>query len=125
MLRASFMLATIPAAVFAVVGSSQPQAPIKPVAVATEGVRMIRMDDATFRRRWDAVHTLPPAVVIHEVGGGEAHSLTGKPVEVAARPHPPARLVKRASLRQNICARHGLKKIEVIRGKWKGWRCRR
>jgi hypothetical protein len=37
----------------------------------------------------------------------------------------PARRVRRAMLRPDICARHGLRKVDVIRGRWKGWRCRR
>jgi len=33
--------------------------------------------------------------------------------------------MKRAALQTDICARHGMRKVDVVRGKWKGWRCRR
>lgn len=66
---------------------------------------------------------------VHQMEGGDAHSRenTGKPVGVVARSRPPAvRVVRRASLRPtDVCARHGLRKVETVRGKWKGWRCRR
>ena len=127
-LIATISLGLIPLVVFgaAAVSRSSLPVPIKPVQ--TEGVRMIRMDANTFRARWRPLYDVPPATVIHEVTGGDAHSQanTGKPVVAAATPSPPAvRIVRRASLRQDICARHGLRKVETIRGKWKGWRCRR
>jgi len=105
-----------------------PPVPVKPVQV--EGVRVIAMDTRTFSARWRPMYDVPPATVIHEImGGGDAHSRenTGKPVEAVARPRPPAvRIVRRASLRPtDVCARHGLKKVEIMRGKWKGWRCKR
>src|SRR5262245_28767654 len=70
MLRASFMLATIPALVFAIAGSStsppiKPQPPpLKPHAVQTEGVRAARQDDETFRRRWAPLYDVPPAIEV-------------------------------------------------------------
>jgi len=130
-MRHATMLAAIPLLVFgaAAVSRPVPAPPIVPTLVATEGVRMIRMDANTFRARWRPLYDVPPATVIHEVTGGDAHSQanTGKPVDVAASaPRPPAaRIVKRASLRQDICSRHGMRKVTVMRGKWQGWRCRR
>jgi len=103
-----------------------PPVPVKPVQV--EGVRVIAMDTRTFSARWRPMYDVPPATVIHEVGGGDAqsHERTGKPVDAAARPRPPAvRIVRRAALRSvnGICARHGMVK-QITRG-GKSWRCRR
>jgi hypothetical protein len=91
---------------------------------------MIQMDATTFRARWRPMYDVPPATVIHEImGGGDAHSRenTGKPVEAAARPRPPAvRIVRRASLRPtDVCARHGQRKVEYLVRGYKHWRCRR
>jgi len=96
--------------------SAWPAQPIVVRAVATEGVRAQRMDDSTFSLRWSGVNALAPATVVWEV-----------PVEtVSVRPQPPpARLVRRASLRTDVCARHGMRRVTVMRGKWQGWRCRR
>jgi len=99
------------------------EAPIVATPVPTEGVTARRMDAGTFRLRWSLVSDLPPALSIWEGGDAPAREAS-KPVD-AASSRPPARLVKRASLRLDVCARHGLVKVTVIRGKWKGWRCRR
>ena len=135
---AALLLAVIPLLVFGgPIAVSRPtptpvpaEAGIVPTLVATEGVRMIRMDANTFRARWRPLYDVPPATVIHEVTGGDAHSQanTGKPVDVAANavPRPPAvRIVKRAALRQDICARHGQRKVEYLVRGYKHWRCRR
>jgi len=97
--------------------SAWPSPPIVVRAVATEGVRAQRMDDSTFSLRWSGVNALAPATVVWEV-----------PVETAARTAPPApRLVRRAALRgvNGVCAKHGMRRVTVQRGKWQGWRCRR
>jgi hypothetical protein len=91
--------------------------PIAAKAVQTEGVRAQRQDAGTFRLRWSVVSDLPPALVIHEV-----------PAEATASVAlPPVRLVRRAALRQhnNVCARHGMRRVTYTRGRWQGWRCRR
>ena len=127
---AALLLAVVPLVLFggpAAVSAPPPPLPVKSVQV--EGVRVIRMDATTFRGRWMPINDMPPATVIHEVQlkGGDAPSsaITEKPVEAVARPLPPARLVRRAALRPtDVCSRHGRKKIEVIRGRWKGWRCK-
>ena len=135
---AALLLAVIPLLVFGgPIAVSRPtptpvpaEAGIVPSLVATEGVRMIRMDANTFRARWRPLYDVPPATVIHEVTGGDAHSQanTGKPVDVAANavPRPPAvRIVKRAALRQDICSRHGMRRVTYsVRG-YQHWRCRR
>jgi hypothetical protein len=127
---AALLLAVIPLVLFggpAAVSAPPPPIPVKPVQV--EGVRMIRMDSQTFSGRWRPLYDIPPATVIHEVqlkGGDAPQEITGKPVEAVARPRPPAvRIVKRASLRQDICARHGQRKVTyTVRG-YQHWRCRR
>jgi hypothetical protein len=126
------LLAVIPLALFggpAAVSAPPPPIPVKPVQV--EGVRVIRMDSQTFSGRWRPLYDIPPATVIHEVihelkGGDAPQEITGKPVVEVARPLPPARLVRRAALRPtDVCAQHGQHKVVVMRGRWKGWRCRR
>jgi len=127
---AALLLAIVPLVLFGgPIAMSRPTAPVPVKPVRTENVRVIRMDATTFRGRWMPINDMPPATVIHEVKGGDAHSreITGKPVDVAASaPRPPAaRIVKRASLRLDICARHGQRKVTyTVRG-YQHWRCRR
>jgi len=125
---AALLLAAIPLLLFGgPIAVSRPTAPVPVKPVRTENVRVIRMDATTFRGRWMPINDMPPATVIHEVKGGDALSqeLTGKPVEVARTSPPAVRIVKRAALRQDICSRHGMHRVTVMRGKWQGWRCRR
>ena len=145
---AALLLAVIPLVLFGgPVAVSRPTAPVPVKPVRTENVRVIRMDAQTFRGRWMPIHDLAPATVIREVptnGNGTAldrprnyrigdRPLRSSPTVIDAVPAAieasssklPARIVRRASLRLDVCARHGLAKIEVIRGRWKGWRCRR
>jgi len=123
------LLAVIPLALFGGPAAvSRPTAPVPVKPVATETIRVIRLDSQTFRARWMPVNDMPPATVIHEVGGGDAHSRenTGKPVVAAATPRLPAvRIVRRASLRQDVCARHGQRKVEYLVRGYKHWKCRR
>jgi uncharacterized protein YceK len=126
---AALLLAVIPLVLFGGPAAvSRPTAPVPVIPVQVEGVRVIRMDATTFRGRWMPINDMPPATVIHEVheqkGGDHSQEITGKPVEVA-RPPPTVRIVKRAALRQDICSRHGMHRVTVMRGKWKGWRCAR
>ena len=127
---AALLLGIIPLVLFGGPAAvSRPTAPVPVIPVQVEGVRVIRMDATTFRGRWMPINDMPPATVIHELKGGDALSqeITGRPVVAAATPRPPAvRIVRRASLRPtDVCARHGMTKVETVRGKWKGWRCRR
>jgi len=127
---AALLLAVVPLVLFGGPGAvSRPTAPVPVKPVATESIRVIRMDATTFRGRWMPINDMPPATVIHEViqelkGGDAPQEFTGKPVEVA-RPPPAVRIVKRAALRQDICSRHGMHRVTIMRGKWQGWRCRR
>ena len=128
---AALLLAVIPLVLFGgPIAVSRPTAPVPVKPVQTESIRVIRMDATTFRGRWMPIYELAPATVIHEVRGGDAppHEITSKPVDVAASaaPRPPAaRIVKRAALRQDICSRHGMRRVTVMRGRWQGWKCRR
>jgi hypothetical protein len=123
---ATIALGLAPLLVFGGAAMLRPGPAIIPTVVATEGVTARRMDAGTFRMRWSVVSDLPPALVIHEVGGGDAplRETASKPVD-AASSRPPARLVKRAALRTDICSKHGMRKVTYTRGKWQGWRCRR
>jgi hypothetical protein len=88
------------------------QVPIK--AVAVEGIRAQRMSDTSFARRF---YFVPE-------GGDAIAESNHKRVETmpAASPAPPARTYRRVSLRRDVCARHGMRKVMV--GKYR-WRCRR
>jgi hypothetical protein len=116
-MRYAIALAAIPLPLLMWAAWPKAAQPITVRAVATEGVRAVRMDDSTFRARWSGVNALAPATVVREV-----------PVEVVSvRPQsPPAvRIVRRASLRSDVCAKHGMRRVVVMRGRWQGWRCRR
>jgi hypothetical protein len=113
-------LAAIPAVTFGLGYVLTPASPpIAAKAVVTEGIRAVRMDDATFRRRWSQVADMPPATVIKN----EATILIAD-----AEPNKPVTLVtksvhtRRASLRtRDICSRHHMRKVTIGRS----WRCRR
>jgi len=99
------------------------EAPIVATPVPTEGVTARRMDAGTFRLRWSLVSDLPPALSIWEGGDAPAREAS-KPVD-AASSRPPARIVRRASLHRDICARHGQRRVEYLVRGYKHWRCRR
>jgi len=117
------LLAIIPLLVFGPIAVSRPTPPLPVKPVRTETVRVVRMDAQTFRARWLPVNDMPPTTL----KGRDAPLVpTSAPVEVIAKPPPPAaRLVRRASLRLDICARHGQRKVEYLRRGYKHWRCRR
>lgn len=94
--------------------SGRPVAPepvlfMRPVEI--EGITARRMQD-TFALRF---------AILPE--GGDAVGLRGAETMPAGavRGHPPARLVRRAALRLDVCARHGMRKVTY----GKRWRCRR
>jgi hypothetical protein len=123
MMRPTFAIAAIPLPVFgfAWILKPLPEKPIVPTPVITEGVRVIRLDTATFRARWSPIADLPPATVMVHVVERELVSTGGGNYAEAMPPvkNPPLRTIKRASL--DTCTRHGMRKI------WYGkrWRCRR
>lgn len=122
---AALLLAVIPLLLFGPVAVSAPPPPIPIKPVQTEGVRLIAMDTRTFSARWRPLYDMPPATVIHEVRGGDAQPRedASKPVEVARL--PPARIVRRAALRTDICSKHGMRRVTYsVRG-YQHWRCRR
>ena len=110
---ASIALGLAPLLVFGATAMLRPTpAPVAPKPVQTEGVTARRMDDATFRRRWPA--DLPPAIT------------RAVPVATVAAPAvPPARIVRRALLGTDVCARHGQRRVEYLKRGYKHWRCRR
>jgi len=124
---ATIGLSLIPVAIAGVVAVSRPTPPVPVKPVPTEGVRMIRMDTQTFRGRWRPLYDVAPATVIREV---PVETVATVPAAIeASSSRPPARrirIVKRAALlHRDVCARHGLRKVVVQRGRWQGWRCRR
>jgi hypothetical protein len=103
--------------------------PIKPHAVATEGVRAVRQDDATFRRRWDAVHVLPPAIEVrysHDVNvsrGTERHAeLADTVARSAPQPWPRHRLNTQPA-GMSLCIRHKMRTVYTRNGR--SWRCKK
>jgi hypothetical protein len=100
-------------------------------AVYVEPIREQRMDNDTFRLRWSsATGDLPPAMVqsaeIRIASAVPLQADQGKPaVETGAAP-PPARHVKRAALlhRDNVCVRHGKRKVTYLKRGYKFWKCR-
>ena len=102
-------LAALPLAVFAL-------APRAPAPVVSEGVHIIPLDARSFNARWwpdqaptsVRVKTVPVRVLTNEKPVAE-------PAETTAA--PPVHAMKRAALQTDICARHGLRKVVVMRGK--------
>jgi hypothetical protein len=130
-LPCSFLLAMIPLVVFSVVGAGKPatepaQAAVVVRAVLTEGVRAQRQDDETFRRRWDPVLSLPPAIEVRYAREGVADAAVPGPVTSPPAPSVRGRLLKSKPARLDICGRHRMVKRYYTRGNgWKYWRCRR
>jgi hypothetical protein len=134
---ATFALSVIPLAIAGAYTLSR-SAPVTPVTVRTESVRMIALDTRTFEQRWP-VNALPQDIRVRttriaaEIPGlpGEAERSRVPPArpavdENAASPSPlPARIVRRVALRRDICSRHGRRKVEYLVRGYKHWRCRR
>ena len=132
-MRVTLALAALPLAVFALAPRVpfRASAPLAPTPVVSEGVRVIPLDARGFNARWwpdqaptaVRVKTVPVRALTNEKPGKPV----GEPAETTAALPPPVHAMKRAALRSHsdICARHGMRKVDVVRGKWKGWRCRR
>ena len=132
-MRVTLALAALPLVVFALA----PRAPARDLApraltpVVSEGARVIPLDAQSFNARWwpdqaatsVRVKMVPVRVLTNEKPG---EPVAGPEETTAALP-PPVHAMKRAALRSHsdICARHGMRKVAVMRGKWKAWRCRR
>ena len=120
---ATLALSVLPVLVAGAVAFSRPAPPVasKP---APQAVRVIPLDTRTFDQRWPA-NALPQENRVRSIRvAGEIPLPTARPaVDENAAPvsSPPARVVKRAALRHDICARHGLRKVTQGRS----WRCRR
>jgi hypothetical protein len=133
-------LGALPVAVIWIASTPRPAA-VK--AVEVEGITARRMDEGTFRARWNGVSAMPPlreivvepVLLVHHEAGTVASSPPAPPpsrhlgaariderqtvgATVSARPHQ----TRTAALRTDICARHGQRKVMV--GKYR-WRCRR
>ena len=130
-MRVTLALAALPLVVFALAPRVpvRASAPLAPTPVVSEGVRVIPLDARSFNARWwpdqaptsIRVKTVPVRVLTNE----RPSEPVAEPAEATAALPPP--VMKRAALRSHsdICARHGMRKVVVVRGKWKGWRCRR
>jgi hypothetical protein len=131
-MRVILALAALPLAVFALA----PRAPARvlaaraPAPVVSESVHIIPLDARSFNARWPdqaptaiRVKTMPVRVLTNE----KPREPVVEPAETTASLPSPVHAMKRAALRSHsdICARHGMRKVAVVRGKWKGWRCRR
>ena len=97
----------------------------------SEGVGVIPLDARSFDARWwpdqaptaVRVKTVPVRVLTNE----KPREPVVEPAATTAALPPPVHAMKRAALRSHsdICARHRLRKVVVVRGKRKGWRRRR
>lgn len=124
MLRSSLMLAALPAIVFAIAGTSKPQ-PIVPVSVPTEGITARRADENTFSRRWHPIYAMPPATEVHYARERVVDAVFGA-AKIAPQPVPPSRhRLRTRSVKLDICRAHNMRRVEIRRGRWTGWRCRR
>lgn len=132
-IRYSMVLGAIPLVVWMAKPSAPPaEAALEARPVATEGIRSVPLDTRTFNARWQPVYHLPPAALVaridvpQTVGATESARPRSRPEPgVVPRAPPPDRRVKRAMLRPDICARHGMRRVEYLKRGYKHWRCRR
>jgi hypothetical protein len=136
-IRFAFVLAMIPVVMFTIVdiGRTKTPAPIVPAKAppADVGPRVVRTESiSTLDGRWSAFASPPPAIEKQEVrpvtrerdvAGAVSGATSLAPQPASSSRH---RLrTKRARL-IDVCSRHGMKRVEIRRGKyWRGWRCRR
>ena len=132
-MRVILALAALPLVVFALAPRVpvRTSAPLARTPVVSEGVGVIPLDARSFDARWwpdqaptaIRVKTMPVRVLTDEKPGEPV----AEPAETTAALPPPVHAMKRAALRSHAdtCARHGMRKVDVVRGKWKVWRCRR
>lgn len=118
---ATIALGLMPLLVFGGAALLRPAPDVVPKPVATEGVTARRIDEATFRSRWRPLYDVAPATVIHEVPVATVPAA----VEASSSRPPARRIVKRAALRTDVCARHGMRRIEYLVRGYKRWKCRR
>jgi len=129
-LAATIALGLAPLLVFGGAALLRPAPPVPVKPVRTEGVRMIRMDDATFRRRWAPLQDLPPAMQVHYAREEVVGAVSGAAVSQVPQPDQPSRhrrrLLRSKPVRLDVCARHGMKRVNYTRPNgWAYWRCRR
>lgn len=122
---ATIALGMLPLLVFGGAALLRPAPDVVPKPVQSEGVRVIAMDTRTFSARWLPLYAVAPATVIHEVPVERTLTVAPPVRSTSLRAAPPARIVRRASLRLDVCAKHGLRRVEYLKRGYKHWRCRR
>ena len=127
---ATIALGLAPLLLFGGAALLRPAPAMAPKAVQFEGVRAQRMDDATFRRRWAPLHDLPPAMQVHYAREEVVGAVSGAAVSQVPQPDQPSRhrrrLLRSKPVRLDVCARHGMKRVNYTRPNgWAYWRCRR
>ena len=124
-IAATMALGTLPLLVAGAVALSRP-APRPSAPSAQSALRVIPLDTRTFDQRWPA-SALPQDIRVQTIRvAAEIPLPRPRPAPAveegaASPPPPPARIVRRAALRQDLCARHGMRKVAQGRS----WRCRR
>jgi hypothetical protein len=119
-----FMFAMIPVVIFSITGfgKAKPSPPVTPVVVEPEFIRTQRRDENIFRRRWEPVFSLPPAVEVHYVREDAVSTVSGVGISPPALPIPAHRRALRTKhVRLDVCERHRMRKVFYGRT----WRCRR
>ena len=132
-MRVTLALAALPLVVFALAprASARVLAPRAPTPVVSEGVRVIPLDAQSFNARWwpdqAATSVRVKMVPVRVLTNEKPRAPVAEPAETTAALPPPAHAMKLAALRSHsdTCAQHGMRKVDVVRGNWKGWRCRR
>jgi hypothetical protein len=130
-MRVTLALAALPLVVFALAPRAPARivAPRAPTPVVGEGVRVIPLDARNFNARWwpdqAATSVRVKMVPVRVLTNEKPDEPVAEPAETTAALPPPVHAMKRAALQTDICSRNGMRKVVVVRGKWKGWRCRR
>ena len=124
-MRAVIAVATLLVLIWAVTPSTPP---LVATPVVAEGIREQRQDEHTFALRWRPVADMPPTVVkeVHHLVLVASDEVVSAVSGVAESPQQgnaatSRHRTRRVSLRTDVCARHGMRKVTV----GKRWRCRR
>ena len=120
-MRFALMLATIPVVTLGSGYALMPSPPIVASTVAIEGVRAQRMDSETFRLRYAPVAELPPTIEVRHAAPRRDVADSAGTVPRLTPVSPPSRRLRSRAVRLDICARHGMRKVNY----GKRWRCRR
>jgi hypothetical protein len=112
-------LAAIPAVVWAAWPAKPKPVDVQPPVI--EGIRVIRMDQSTFRARWLPIGEMPPAIEVRYVTPSDVASTVPAVPVSAAQPAAPRGRLRSTRARLDICARHKMHRVDYGRS----WRCRR